>query len=277
MIDSGRKILTIFVIAAFFLSISPVDLEAFESVTAARYTFGVIGKEPVHTQITNESFKNSEKDGINFSKQARDRINKGNTQRDLDDMTMDWKTNIVTTKKYRPGHHFDREDTVKNGTDGTTANTKAAKDGREYIDEEVDNIGGYLRTPSSDNYAKALDSLGRATHALQDYFSHSNFIELSEVDQKKAEDFLLGKTNEPPFTLKLTGYGTESDDAYPHDKNKLSGGKAKDSESCADGKKAFKKARDAAVKNTAEFYKELNKRSRSGGGSLLSMFFAEEE
>ncbi len=113
-------------------------------------------------------------------------------------------------RPYRPWHHFDR-------TPGHT-NLEAFKRGERYIRTELRLAERSIQTRRK---KAALMEIGRLFHALQDFYAHSNCVELSTKTRKRIEP-IFGKSKAFARELKLTGYDpiTNSEsppgDLYPH-------------------------------------------------------------
>jgi len=101
---------------------------------------------------------------------------------------------------------------------------------------------------------------------LQDFFAHSNYVDLSDADKAVAKDALFDPAKNPPASLKLTGYDPNAEDPfnppgdpYPHGSGK--GANAKDSTSHPqheDAKKAaIEASREMVKKMKTELEKEL--------------------
>jgi hypothetical protein len=106
---------------------------------------------------------------------------------------------------------------------------------------------------------KAWIALGQALHALQDFYSHSNFVD-KEVFTEEEKTEIKKALEEPSYNpkalekLKMTGWGMKAKDdpeKYHHDE------KNKDSRECPLGPKAFKAAASAAKNHTEAFLRRL--------------------
>lgn len=96
--------------------------------------------------------------------------------------------------------------------------------------EAFDSAIGYFRTElgrvtqaaQAGETKRALEGIGRLLHAIQDFCSHSNFVELPDVSQQEIRSCLLNLSHAAVTRLKLTGYDprTPSEspprDSYPH-------------------------------------------------------------
>jgi hypothetical protein len=156
---------------------------------------------------------------------------------------------IDATKAYRAEHHCDREPGV---ADADAFNATMA-----YIHQQRDAAANHS---AAGEPKKAIEALGRALHALQDCYSHSNIVDLPE-QQAAYRDAFFDKLGPVPG-LRLVSYEPGADDperpegdGYPH------GDFAKDdadkNAECrmvlADGRTKFETARDLAKQTTTEF------------------------
>jgi hypothetical protein len=123
---------------------------------------------------------------------------------------------------YAPQHHFDRNpfaqcDTIRGGVrDGSVSDCYFNK-GRNYF---RDCMQSALGAANNGDYELAVESLGKALHALQDLKSHSNLIDLSENDQFSFEAALFQPSAIVPLdVLKLTSYSKTYYDQDPEHNN----------------------------------------------------------
>lgn len=174
---------------------------------------------------------------------------------------------IDATDAYRPGHHCDR-------TPGTS-DADAFNATMAYIQEQREVAG----LKSAAEPKQAIEALGRALHALQDCYSHSNIVDLPEQQQAYREAFFEGAGAVPG--LRLVSYEPHADDPerpegddYPH------GDFAKDSASkndeakaeLADGRTKFEAARDLARETTVEFLQRfLLERTGEESAALMAV------
>ena len=176
---------------------------AFESVDVPGGKF-----QDYHRKITNDACKDS-LFGIGFtgfSKDAIDRLIWANSRQD----------NPLFVK-YNPAHHFDRSK--------GKSHRQAFMDGRKYVAEQIKIAADKMTIGKIE---AALDALGRALHALQDFFSHSNFVDELSFDEQdqclKALFDIKDFQAEPPANLRITAYDKETGekgkvhgDTYAHD------------------------------------------------------------
>ena len=209
-------ILSIVLISAMF-SVIP-DVEAFGSD---------------HRTITDEALKN-----LGFSDKAKERVIDANEAQDGI-----WCYGPLcpgTSNTEKPEYHGDR-------LAGETSR-QAFDRLRNYINEQKELAKKLIKECKT---KEAQEALGRALHALQDFYSHSNYVdELNADQQKQAKDALNDPTKDPPANLKMTGWGMKAEDdpeGYHHDK------KNKDSAKSPLGKDAYETAKSAATQHTTEF------------------------
>ena len=103
---------------------------------------------------------------------------------------------------YRPEHHFDR---VRSLSEDSSADVSAFESGLRYVVAKRSRIGQMV----ADNRTRAaLIALGRGLHAVQDVFSHSNYVDLydgrSLATDELTADLLGTDVTTPPASLILT-------------------------------------------------------------------------
>jgi len=219
------------------------------AVAEAFDTYGwPFGKRNIHKEITEEALKDFE-----FSHYALKRINQAGRHQDLKLIKFAGISWFIFG--YKPEYHFDRYGWDESGKSGHVI---AFARGRNYVNKQKHEIIKLLREGPHDNYIKALNKLGYALHALQDFFAHSNYVDLAGRDKIVIDEALKGSSKTPPHSLKITGYMTGFNDVYPHG---LPGkGYNKDNECCskkAGGKAAFFKTKVEAIQHTKEFVEDL--------------------
>lgn len=155
---------------------------------------------------------------------------------------------IDATDAYRAEHHCDR---MPGTSDGDAFNATMA-----YIQEQRAEAGQKSATDPDG----AIAALGRALHALQDCYSHSNIVDLTDQQQAYRESFFTGNGSVPG--LRLVSYEPGADDPErPEGDDYSHGAYAKDSADkndeskmeLADGRTKFETARDLARETTVEF------------------------
>jgi hypothetical protein len=138
-----------------------------------------------------------------------------------------------------PFHHCDR---VPPASDGASFNATVA-----YVRQQ----GDEARNASLQGDAGgAIEALGRALHALQDCFAHSNAVDLP--DPRAVVHAVVGQAPPPPG-LRLTA--KDQDDPYFHDDHAKDrpDGNAESRARMADNRTKFEAARDLATDATALF------------------------
>jgi len=224
-------------------------LLGYVAVAEAFDTYGwPFGKRNIHKEITEEALKD-----FGFSHYALKRINQAGKHQDLKLIQFAGISWFIFG--YRPEYHFDRYDWGESGKQGHII---AFTRGRIYVNKQKNEIVRLLHEGSHNGCIKALDRLGYALHALQDFFAHSNYVDLTEQDKIAVDEALGDSSKAPHYNLKIVGYMTSFKDAYPHG---LPGrGYNKDNECCskkAGGRAAFFKAKVEAIQHTKEFVENL--------------------
>jgi hypothetical protein len=190
-------------------------------------------KGAIHGDITREALKGEGIKGAYIEAIAR-----ANWHQDYDQMRFavgaPW---LKPNSKYSPDHHFDR---LKD-----KSHVEAFRRGAQYV---RDQRGSAITKVGTHHMDLATEAIGRAMHALQDFFSHSNFVELSKEEQDATLDSLFRRYTEvrdPPAALKITGTQDGKDlpnDDYGHDAH------CKDNhEKNDDARRDFQKAKDTAI------------------------------
>ncbi len=128
-------------------------------------------------------------------------------------------TNLLTyapNTNYRREHHFDRPVVGISPTGtcgGGSTNSTVFADSHAYLMTERNNVLAYMAAGDKIN---ALSALGRALHALQDFFAHSNYVDLAAGLSGNPGDAAAALSTlqninatgapEPPCSLKFTSY-----------------------------------------------------------------------
>ena len=151
---------------------------------------------------------------------------------------------------YSPAHHFDRPP-------GKT-HAEAFKDGAKYVQAEIDRA---VKALKDGDIMGAIAAIGRGLHTVQDFFAHSNFVDLSEEDKELAKEALFDPSKEPPKSLMLTGYDPRAPDPYnppgdPYPHGRGENMNAKDNDSHPKFEEAYK----AAVEASKEFVRVIKKK-----------------
>lgn len=133
------------------------------------------------------------------------------------DETKKMPPDFLPNQCYKPEHHFDRNEIAVSFDKHAEAFTRAAK----YVGEQRAIVVAGLKKEQGKDVGDALQATGRAFHALQDFFSHSNLIDLPEADFGVIKKALAGASS-PPGDLKITGYdiragGAKIGEPFAHD------------------------------------------------------------
>ncbi len=216
---------------------------AFSSVGSP---FAASGDSNRHETITREGV-----DGLGFSEDLIACLIGGNYDTDWSELNWDPVRGITTTAKYDPAHHFDRPTADPDGSN-FSANEDAFIAGYGYICGTVRADVLFQLRECNQDYKQYCTVMGSALHALQDFFAHSNFIDLPAADQDYLMN-LLTSCSEPSSTLKASGklpkglklaYFGSQPDSYTHEEN------AHDDE----GFGGFAEARGAATRATRKWF-----------------------
>lgn len=204
-------------------------------------------KDGVHYRITAAGAKQA---GLEH---LADKLGMAVFQVDFDETTLNFSNGwppIGPNPKYRPSHHFDR------WRRGTHAEAFAA--GLKYLGERETALRDYLAKKNCD---RALAATGQILHARQDFFSHSNFVDLSEAEQQTIHSHLDAASGAAPGSLKIAAFfygttppGNPPGDPFTHDNfSKDHATKnAHAQEKLAGGRTRFEVARDVAIADTAK-------------------------
>ncbi len=163
-----------------------------------------------HREISSEAMMR-----FGFSVTAMFRVVDANLATDVREM-FDGRHVGQATRHYRPAHHFDRHP--------KQAHQPAFDNGVRYLAAEWAVMIGYI---NAHQIIDAWHSFGRASHTLQDFFSHSNYVDLIKTEQLQVIDALFrfmpqaaAKNAQPPLSLKLTSFdknkggGADNGDIY---------------------------------------------------------------
>lgn len=186
---------------------------------------------------------------------AIERLQQAVRQPDVDEMgpepQVDDLVRIDAKDAYRPEHHCDRIPPM--------SHAEAFAKSAAYIAAERKAAAGQAAAGDPEG---ATASLGRALHALQDCFSHTNLQSLPEAERAQAWRILATGNGDVPVSLRVTAYqpgadepGIPEGDPFPHDDHNLDSATANDaaSERGADGRTHFEAARDGAANATREW------------------------
>lgn len=157
--------------------------------------------------------------------------------------------------------HFERGKLISK--ENPKIHIDAFKNGRKYLMFAVKRIKEIVGKKKIDNQTlqskkKILFYFGRALHTLQDFFSHSNYIDLNKEDKNLTSLALFSRNLEPPKTLKIAYTGVFFFfDEFPH--GAFGFGENKDNPYWTrGGEKRFLEAKKYAVEHTIKFVRLLN-------------------
>lgn len=246
------------VAGALGLIISAGPVMAFSTFDASIGTVFkyVFGKQFgfIHREITLAAM-----DGMQIRENFREKIAYWNWRPDWDE-TKKMPPDFLPNKCYLPEHHFDRNEIAINDEKHAEAFMRGARYAKEQRTIAVDG----LKKRNGRDIGDSLQAIGRAFHALQDFHSHSNFIDLSKTDREAVLKALVNASR-PPTALKITGYDIKeggggakgevfAHDVFSKDEQKKNDEAQKTTENTsafydtsAPGKTKFETARDAAV------------------------------
>jgi len=223
---------------------SVVTVTLLIAFTATGWAFDSYGTHPVHDQITKAAAA-----ALKWSEKAIKAL-----QAAVRGVDWDETTRLKPNANYKPEHHFDRGP----GVTDQNAFMAGVKYLQDQLKEAITNAMNAMKKA-------AIKAAGRALHALQDFKSHSNFIDLSAEDQKKAKDALFDNTKAAPGTLKLTGYdrnakdpGKPPGDPYPHDtKSKDNPEKNEEAKTAVGDKTKFELAKQSAIDESIDLLNRI--------------------
>ncbi len=136
--------------------------------------------------------------GAGFSETQRKGIEKGNVERDYSQVGVVGNAILLCRPQkfggYKPEEHFDNYmwDAVTQGwrTRGASA---LGDQGVDIGRTPIDFIGGQLDEVASRGLTNAgLTRLGNAFHTVEDFFAHSNFVELVQGDTRHGSTLMTG-------------------------------------------------------------------------------------
>ena len=162
-------------------------------------SYGIVGVTggAIHGKITEDATKRM---GINDCDKLQEAIR-----------FPDWEQTSVHRLKLRPNNlyipsnHFDRM--------AGKSHAQAFKEGAYFVRTEHEKC---IRFAQYDKFDASLASLGRVLHAVQDFVSHSNVIDLPESKQQETLKAIWDDSLVLPIELMLTGYdATDSNPGKP--------------------------------------------------------------
>ena len=237
------------------LNVSVNNFDAINWFDLIRKTFGGRVSGDIHGRITKTALKE-----LKIKNEAIEKVIEANWRMDWDEYQKVLPP--VPNDKYDPAHHFDRTYGVSHAA--------AFKRGARYVRQQRYIVLAGLRGEDGRTVNDALQAMGRGLHALQDFFSHSNVIDLSPEDWSAVMKALESAADPPPG-LKITGYDRGSKligDEYEHDafskenanKNAESRSPMKAGAQAFDPNKTkFQRAREAAVQCSRDWLIDIRK------------------
>lgn len=263
------------IVRANFLK--PLKITPTWLIVATILIMGLLGSSlafhPQPAHAFNESSHNAINDtalaGKGLSKDAQNKIKAENLKVDSSEGS---SFGIANKDNYKPEHHFDRNP--------GTNNEDAFKNGAAYVRKKKQDAIDAINKCTLAGVEEALAHIGQALHAIQDFYAHSNYVDLAVGDQADLRKAFDDPNQSIPNTVKLTGYDPDAtttiaafnppppDDDYPHG---LFSGRHKDSKpgflTPGDGAKKITKgavtktayawAKEAAEKHSGEFIDEI--------------------
>lgn len=173
-------------------------------LTAPAMAFNSVPFGGIHATITEAALASS-----GLSPRAVAAIVEANWRTDFDEMTVGlWPVEalFVPNGRYEAGHHFDRG--------GADSHAVAFGEGAAFVSAMRREAAAQLTVGQRE---AGLWSMGRGLHALQDFCSHSNVVELSVGEQEAVATILAGLPGEAPEALRITGYDPETGHDPPGD------------------------------------------------------------
>jgi hypothetical protein len=133
------------------------------------------------------------------------------------DETRKLPPSFLPNEYYDPAHHFDRNEIAA----GPEKHAEAFIRGAKYAAQQRAIVVDGLKRQNGKDIGDSLQAIGRAFHALQDFFSHSNVVDLPEPEFRAVKK-ALSDASPPPAALKITDYdiergGVAEGDDFSHD------------------------------------------------------------
>jgi Bacterial Ig-like domain (group 3) len=157
--------------------------------------------------------------GLGFSPQALTRLAHANTKVDGNEVSyvlsvLNEEVLYPDSASYDATHHFDHYPGLPHPP-GISEDQQAFLNARNYVLSQRSIVIAALTSGDDCKVGDALDALGRALHAVQDLYSHSNYVDseyksgsgLDSDDKNALDAALLDTSKMPPAALKLTLYG----------------------------------------------------------------------
>lgn len=195
-------------------------------------------------------------DAVGWPASGRAALNEAVRAPDLDEFRPEGDvgdgSRIDARDAFHPAHHCDRVPPADNATSFQQA--------ASYVQKERDNASRLIADADAE---AAVEALGRALHAAQDCFSHSNWVDL-EPEARQGVMRALLQGGEAPAGLVLTAFepnskdSTNPDDPYPHDTYaKDSPDKNDESAIVVGDRTKYEWARDGAIQASAPIMAEF--------------------
>jgi hypothetical protein len=228
-------------------------LLAFGLVTAAPASaFASLPGGP-HDEITGEAARR-----VGFPADAVEALQQAVREPDFQDTEydpqLDEPARMDADHEYEPSHHCDR---VAPATDLEAFNATV-----DYIGHER---AAAANASMQHKVGEVVSHLGRALHAIQDCYSHTNVVDFGRSGWTAHQEALIGDWDPLPG-LRLVAYDPGADepgrpegDPYPHDgfAKDSSGMNAESKLELADGRTKYEAARDLATDASEAFLRNF--------------------
>jgi hypothetical protein len=142
--------------------------------------------------------------GAGFSEAQIEGVERGNVQRDYSQVGVVGNAVLLCQPKkfggYKPEEHFDNYmwDAVTMGWRTRGASALGGEKGVDIGKTPIDYIGSQLDEVASRGLKDAgLTHLGNALHTVEDFFAHSNFVELMQGDKRHGTTLITGNPAGP--------------------------------------------------------------------------------
>jgi hypothetical protein len=150
-----------------------------------------------HDAINDKAFENK-----SLSKDAQEAIKRENNKVD----SSEGSSLGIANKNYKPEHHFDRNP--------SQTNKEAFRKGTEYVRQKKQEAINAIKKCTKEGVEEAIAAMGQALHAIQDFYSHSNYVDLSTANQADLRKAFDDPKQKIPEDLKLTGYDPNASNPY---------------------------------------------------------------
>jgi hypothetical protein len=125
---------------------------------------------------------------------------------------------VTANRQYKSEHHFDRNPKL--------TNQAAFLNGVAYVAQKKEEAINAIQQGDSAGAKKALRAMSQALHAIQDFYAHSNYVNLSDRERSIIQKAFRKQSRYLPSDLKLTGFDPftwnpiealfPTGDPYPH-------------------------------------------------------------